>query len=210
MPEPAASEPMDKVYYGAMREEMLRRLELRDRLMTFVFTLSLAGAGATAGLVARSTPGSSVPSLGFALVALLVPLASTASAFLYVQHSRQIAYIARYLEAECKKDAERRSEGRPESIWMPWELSRELASARATEYKWRTAGELCFVAGPAVLVLIVFAPITSFPSTWTAWIIGCIFAAVSTCVVLHHWRWHEKVHRRDGRPECVADAGRAR
>lgn len=173
---------LSATFYACMREELLKRLELREHTLA----LSVTALAALLGFGASSH--------GFkSYILLMIAPLSLGSAVLVLEHSAKIGFIAEYLDQECRRYARRIR--RPH--WRPWELSDQLRLARLSEYKGRTLGEVMLLLLPLLICLFL-----AFPVTWTwpskeafTWLIGVAIAVGIIFLLVRHLYWHSTIHR---------------
>lgn len=180
-PQPPDSQDLSETFYSAMREELMKRLELREHTLALsaTFLAALLGYGAT------------TPEFKTYLPLMMGPLA-LGSAILVTEHASKIGFIAEYLDMECRSYRDRNP-----SRWQPWEVSDQLRRARRVEFSRRGVGEVLLLLLPLLIALCWV-----FPSTWDfrsteviVWISGGILAfGVVSILARHYYYWHSNLH----------------
>ena len=115
-----AERDLAEVFYASMREELMKRLELRERARALTVTALVALLGFAARLPEFET-----------YILVIMGLLSLGGAILVSEHSRMLAFVAEYLYEECQRYSTRVGSAH----WQPWETSPERRAARKTEYR---------------------------------------------------------------------------
>lgn len=173
---------LSAAFYTTMRDELMKRLELRERTLALTATVlaALLGFGASAE---KFKPY---------ILLVMAPL-SLGSTILVLEHSSKLAFIAEYLDKECRRFI--RMSG--STSWRPWEVSSQLRDARRQEYKLRGLGEALILLLPLVVALVLASP-----DEWVfsskegiAWIIGTIVALIVIFLIIRHFIWRQSYHQ---------------
>jgi len=183
---PAPPAPQDgelsEAFYTAMRDELMKRLELREHTLALTTTILAALLGF----------GASAPDFKPNVLFIISPL-SLGSTILVLEHSSKLAFIAEYLDKECRRYA-RRVGSKP---WQPWETSSQVKAARASEYRLRGLGESVFLLLPLSIALIL-----AFPTAWVwfsqpviAWLVEAAVAVIVITLIARHFIWRSSYHR---------------
>src|SRR5438128_2252878 len=133
---------MSAVFYSTLREELMKRLELREHTLALSATVlaALLGYGATTSEFKTY------------LLLMMAPL-SLGSTVLVLEHSAKLGFIAEYLDIECRRYVDNQGRG-----WQPWETSDQLRQARAIEYGRRGLGEGVLLLLPLAIALLLALP----------------------------------------------------